>query len=213
MKIERHINYYLDEIIDKDMLGREKIISGNYVNETAVVVGRVTKSDIEVNKEKCLRDNVPIYRRKGGGGAVVFFKGVAIFSYSLKKGNKAVDLMEFLNLCVERIKEGLERVVDIKFAIKGSGDLCIGDKKILGSSIYSSKEYITYYCTLIVKGDISLISKYLGYPSKEPSYRKGRKHEDFVTSISENTLLSDDDKIFKSVITSLETIGIENIEM
>lgn len=213
MKIEVHEDYLFDKVIKNSRENKDILISGNFVKNTAVVIGRVTSSTTDVNVESCLRDSIPIYRRKGGGGAVVLFPGVAVISCTLNKKGNVVDLLEFLNICVEKIKEGLEKALDTPFSIRGSGDLCIGDKKVLGSSIYSSKEYITYYCTLIVKGNLEAISKYLLYPSKEPTYRKGRDHKNFITSIAKHEIGIDEKSLLKSITSSLEEIKLKNIIM
>ena len=211
MKIEKFPPYSLDDFIREKITENEIMIQGEYQTGTAVVLGRVTPHSSDVNVAACIQDDVPILRRKGGGGAVLLFPGVLVLNCTLKKDNKAVDLMEFLEIAVAKIKDGILDYMDLPLSIRGNGDLCIGDKKILGSSIYSTKDYITYYCTLIIRGNINLISKYLLHPSKEPEYRQGRTHEDFITSIEANGNIADDEKLFNSIIRSLGTININDL--
>lgn len=211
MKIEKFPEYKLDQFIKEKMNENEMFIQGEYQTGTAVVLGRVTPHLSDVNEARCMQDAVPILRRKGGGGAVLLFPGVLVLSCSFKKNNSAVDLMGFLEEAVKKIKEGILDYMDVPLAIRGNGDLCIGDKKILGSSIYSTKDYITYYCTLIIRGNLNQISEYLLHPSKEPEYRKGRKHEDFITSIEANVNIADEEKLFTSIIRSLGTININDL--
>lgn len=211
MKIEKFPEYKLDEYIKEKMNEHEIYIQGEYQNRTTVVLGRVTPHSSDVNEARCTQDAVPILRRKGGGGAVLLFPGVFVLSCSFKKDNRAVDLMGFLEESVKKIKEGILNYMDVPLVIRGNGDLCIGDKKILGSSIYSTKDYITYYCTLIIRGNLNQISEYLLHPSKEPEYRKGRKHEDFITSIEANVKIADEEKLFTSIIRSLGTININDL--
>ena len=211
MKIEKFPEYILDEYIKEKMNENEIYIQGEYQNRTVVVLGRVTPHSSDVNEARCIKDAVPILRRKGGGGAVLLFPGVLVLSASFKKDNRAVDLMGFLEESVEKIKEGILNYMEVPLAIRGNGDLCIRDKKILGSSIHSTKDYITYYCTLIIRGNLNQISEYLLHPSKEPEYRKGRKHEDFITSIEANVNIADEEKLFTSIIRSLGTININDL--
>lgn len=42
-----------------------------------------------------------------------------------------------------------------------------------------------YHAVLNIAEEISTISQYLKHPSKEPDYRMGRNHRDFVTSLHE----------------------------
>ena len=65
---------------------------------------------------------------------------------------------------------------------KGISDIAIKDKKILGSAIYRSKDKIFYQAVLNVSENPQLFDKYLKHPKKEPDYRNGRLHSDFVTS-------------------------------
>lgn len=211
MKIEKFPEYKLDQFIKEKMNENEMFIQGEYQTGTAVVLGRVTPHSSDVNEARCMQDAVPILRRKGGGGAVLLFPGVLVLSCSFKKNNSAVDLMGFLEEAVKKVKEGILDYINVPLAIRGNGDLCIGDKKILGSSIYSTKDYITYYCTLIIRGNLNQISEYLLHPSKEPEYRKGRKHEDFITSIEANVNIADEEKLFTSIIRSLGTININDL--
>lgn len=208
MKIERFSPYELDELIKEKITKEKRIVQCIYQNDTAVVLGRVTPHTSDVNLERCLEDNIPVLRRRGGGGAVLLFPGVLVTSCTLKKDDKPVDLLKFLETSAMQVKEGIENYLEIPIDFRGSGDLCIGDKKILGSSIYSTKEYITYYATLILRGDTSLISRYLLHPSKEPEYRKGRPHEDFVTSIEEHKLIDNDKDLNQSILRSLKKINL-----
>lgn len=213
MKIEKFPEYKLDTYIKEKIVENEIFVHGEYQTGTSVVLGRVTPHTSDVNIETCMKDQIPILRRKGGGGAVLLFPGVLILSCSLKKGNRTVDLMDFLEKSVEKVKTGILNYMDVPLAIRGNGDLCIGDKKILGSSIYSTKEYITYYCTLIIRGNLDFISKYLLHPSKEPEYRKGRKHEDFITSIEEHASIPEDDELFSSILKSLGCMNINDFNL
>ncbi len=211
MKIEGFPEYSLDGYIKAELIQKEVYINIEYQNSTAVVLGRVTPHSSDVNLETCINDNIPILRRRGGGGAVLLFPGVIVISCSFKKDHKVVDLMKFLDLSVRKIKEGILNHMNIPLEIRGHGDLCIGDKKILGSSIYSTKEYITYYSTLIIRGNFNLISKYLTHPTKEPDYRKGRSHENFITTLEANKKIENDNELFTSIIMSLETIKLKDI--
>ncbi|MDD2371828.1 MAG: hypothetical protein PHQ32_07510 [Firmicutes bacterium] len=211
MKIEKFPEYILDGYIKEKLIHEDMFINIEYQNNTSVVLGRVTPHTSDVNSENCKTDNISIFRRKGGGGAVLLFPGVTIISCSFKKDHRVVDLMKCLDVAVEKIKEGILNYIQIPLEIRGNGDLCIEDKKILGSSIYSTKEYITYYCTLIIRGNINSISKYLTHPSKEPDYRKGRSHENFITTIEANAKINNDNELFTSIRKSLETIKIKDI--
>jgi lipoate-protein ligase A len=66
---------------------------------------------------------------------------------------------------------------------RGLSDICIGDKKILGSSLYMPRGRAHYQASLLVHCDLNIMFKYLKHPSREPDYRRGRRHEDFLTTL------------------------------
>ena len=66
---------------------------------------------------------------------------------------------------------------------RGVSDICIGTKKILGSSLYFPKGRLLYQASLLVDCDLNLIERYLRYPSREPDYRDGRSHRDFLVTL------------------------------
>jgi len=68
-------------------------------------------------------------------------------------------------------------------AFKGISDIAIRDKKILGSSIYRRKNKVLYHAVLNISESNDKIERYIKHPSREPDYRKGRPHGEFVTSL------------------------------
>jgi hypothetical protein len=91
----------------------------------------------------------------------------------------------WINPIAEAIVRAVERL-GIKGAhVRGLGDVAIGERKILGSSLYANRKVALYQGSLLVDPDLSLIPIYLPHPSKEPDYRRGRNHLDFVTSLAE----------------------------
>jgi len=67
----------------------------------------------------------------------------------------------------------------------GISDIAISGKKILGSAIYRSKDALLYHAVLNLGEPATTFERYLRHPSKEPDYRLGRSHSEFVTSLKE----------------------------
>lgn len=80
----------------------------------------------------------------------------------------------------------LEQAGVQNLAQDGISDISISGKKILGSSIYRNKNALLYHAVLNMAEPAQTFEKYLKHPSREPGYRKGRKHSEFVTSLREN---------------------------
>ena len=69
-------------------------------------------------------------------------------------------------------------------AQKGISDVCLRDKKVLGSSIYRNKDVLLYQAVLNISESVFSLEKYLKHPPREPNYRDKRSHKDFVTSLT-----------------------------
>jgi lipoate-protein ligase A len=68
-----------------------------------------------------------------------------------------------------------------KLAQQGISDLTYEGRKVCGSSLFRSKQYLLFQASLLVEEGLTWIEAYLQHPSKEPAYREGRRHGDFVT--------------------------------
>jgi len=66
---------------------------------------------------------------------------------------------------------------------RGISDITIGNRKILGSAMRNTHGSLIYQAVLNVSEDPRLFETYLRHPRREPDYRTGRSHSDFVTSL------------------------------
>lgn len=150
---------------------------------TAIVLGRGSDAGRAVNWDQLESDPVPVYRRPSGGESVVISSNTLVIGI-VKSGeilrNPSVYFETYNNLIV-RILQGLGVS---KLKKRGFSDICIGEKKILGSSIYRTGDKVFYHAVLNVSEDVGTIEKYLQHPPREPEYRQKRSHSDFVTSLS-----------------------------
>jgi len=46
------------------------------------------------------------------------------------------------------------------------------------------KNYLLFHGTFLINFDLSTINKYLSSPSRQPTYRKNRAHNEFLVSIN-----------------------------
>jgi lipoate-protein ligase A len=136
----------------------------------------------DVDLALCEATGVPVYRRKGGGGAVVLSPGCLIITACYDARRKAF-ATQWINPIAEAIARALESLGLQGARVRGLGDVALGDLKVLGSSLYANRSVALYQGSLLVSSDLSLIPKYLPHPSKEPDYRRGRSHLEFVTSL------------------------------
>jgi lipoate-protein ligase A len=176
-------NFYIDDLVLDRMVQGSKYVCEIYeAHRVEVVLGRSSTIEEDVNMETCADDEVPLSRRRGGGGTVVLSPGTVILSIA-GRSKLQYHLREHMNAVNRIIVDTLEKLGVDSPAIRGISDIALGMKKILGSSLYRRKDLILYQGSLLVNPDLSLIKRYLKQPRKQPAYRKDRSHEDFVTSL------------------------------
>lgn len=146
-----------------------------------VVLSSSNKPDIEVNIEECKKYNVPILRRRGGGGTVVLGEGCLILTFAFYArdmfGNS-----KYFQMINQLWIEALINAGCPKLSQNGISDISYQDKKIGGTSIFRKKHLLVYQGSILVDPNIEFISKLLAHPSREPDYRNGREHNEFLTT-------------------------------
>ncbi len=153
---------------------------------TIVVVGRGNRIDQECFTQKCTEQKVEIKRRYGGGGAVVLHDQCLIISLGLW-------VKDFFqnDLYFEKINDAIiDTFIPINHTFrnlekKGISDIAYKNKKLVGSSMFRSRNYLLFQASILYDNKIALINEYLKHPSKEPDYRKNKTHQEFLTSVKE----------------------------
>jgi lipoate-protein ligase A len=182
-KTKEKINMNLDEdLLEQVRAGKSWMYRSWEPEKTVIVLGRGNKEEQEVYAHRCQEENIPILRRRGGGGTVVLYPGILVVSLVTHVKHQ-YQFKNYFRQINDMIIEALEIVGISGLNQQGHSDICIHEKKILGSSMYRSKEILFYTASLMVSNDLHIIDRYLKHPSKEPEYRRGRSHQDFLTTI------------------------------
>jgi lipoate-protein ligase A len=148
----------------------------------AVVLGRSNRAEREADLDACARDGVPVLRRRGGGGAVVLAPGCLVASFA-RPVPRPLAVGSHLGEAVAVLREAVAAAGGVWLAPAGTGDLCHGDRKLAGSSAFVGRGAFFYQASLLVDADLSLVDRYLRHPSREPAYRRGRPHREFLTTL------------------------------
>ncbi len=151
-------------------------------DKTYIVLGNSNKPDQNIKEDAVKEDNVLVYKRPSGGQTVILTPETLVISVKLVL-EKFSDPQKYFQFINNHIKDGLKDLGITNVNSRGISDIAIGEKKILGSSIYRKKNILFYHSVLNVSEHANTIEKYLKHPAKEPSYRKKRSHAEFVTSL------------------------------
>lgn len=175
---------WIDDIVLKECT--EPLTVKIWVPEKPIVVlGRSNDADREVNVEVCRRDAVDVYKRIGGGGTVLLHSGCLVVSVGcwVREFYHNDRYFRLLNQAIISCIESRE--TELKLSQKGYSDIVLNDRKIAGTSLFRSRNYLLYQASILIDLKIETIEKYLQHPSLEPEYRQGRSHRDFLMGLNE----------------------------
>lgn len=148
----------------------------------AVVAGRGSDLEEEVRLARVRQDRVPVFRRKGGGCSVFLDPGTLIVSTAFSAPGFG-GIQTLFNQCSQWLIRGFETMGLAGIYQDGISDLVVADRKIGGSCFYRTKDLAYYSAAILVTPDLDLMTNYLAHPPREPDYRRGRSHRDFVAGI------------------------------
>jgi lipoate-protein ligase A len=147
----------------------------------AVVMGFSERAEQVADIAACARHGVSLLKRCTGGGTVLQTGGV--LNYSLI--TPAPDRLD--------LKAGFRQGTDVVCAIlsafgiigaqRGTSDVAVEDRKISGNAQARRWRALLVHGTLLVDFDSDLAEKVLLHPLREPEYRRGRSHRDFLVTL------------------------------
>ena len=170
-----------------------------------VVLGRGNQPETALNFENIISDRVKILKRPSGGETVVLSPKMLVVAVkiSIRENEKIKSIFEPVNKII--IQTLLEFGVE-NLSIRGISDICIGNKKILGSSAYRKPDRIFYHAVLNISEDIAVFEKYLKHPVREPEYRVGRSHKEFVTSLFAENNFIDTQQLYDALFQNFKLL-------
>jgi lipoate-protein ligase A len=148
-----------------------------------VVVGYANKVAHEVNDAYCEFSGIPIIRRCTGGGAVLQGPGVLNYSLILRAEGEFHNIPSSNNFILKRHQAVLAAMLKAPVEIQGHTDLAIGGLKFSGNSQRRKKHHLLFHGSILLHLDIELVEKTLTFPSRQPDYRLGRSHSDFLMNL------------------------------
>ena len=149
-----------------------------------LVLGYSQDVEREIHLASAETAGISIYKRKGGGGAVLLTQGVVCVALRFQR-KPGFGIAEYFSAANGMIQTVFKNEWKVDLVPRGISDLAIGDHKALGSSLYLPRDHALYLASILVNAPLSLFDQYLRYPSREPEYRRGRNHGDFLRNLSD----------------------------
>jgi lipoate-protein ligase A len=152
--------------------------------ETIAVIGRSSRVADEINLPACRAAKIPVVRRASGGAAIVAGRGCLMYSVVLRyAGREHLRMLDNLHrhvlgtlrqaLCP--LVAGIEHV--------GTSDLAIAGRKFSGNSVRAKRDHLLYHGTILYDFELPLVGRLLGTPPRQPEYRAGRSHGEFLMNL------------------------------
>lgn len=170
-----------------------------FASPTAVL-GRGSKVAVEVHRERCEQQSIPIVRRCSGGASIV--AGPGCLMYSIVLDMKQRPELRRLDAAHQFVMQSLQSSINLELPgvfMQGTCDLTWNDRKFSGNSLRVARDHLLYHGTLLYAADLQQISQCLGTPPRQPQYRQGRDHANFITNIPLDQRL-----LVKAVIRAFE---------
>lgn len=152
----------------------------------AVVLGVSRDPAVEVDRDECARRGAAVLRRASGGGTVVVGAGTLQYAFAIPHGAESPppSIDDVKRSCNARVAAALAAA-----GVRGplehdvSGDLVLRGRKVGGVALRRHRHATLLHGTLLVQADLDAVAAVLRHPAKEPAWRRGRGHLDFVANL------------------------------
>lgn len=151
-------------------------------NPTAVL-GCGDKPEKALNLDECERRGIGWVKRVTGGGTVLQTGGVLNYSYTAPDYGR-MDMKHLFGQGAELVVKTLAGF-GISAQQRGISDVAVDDLKISGNAQARKWKAVLLHGTLLVEIDRELMGAVLKHPGKEPDYRNGRAHGEFVVTLND----------------------------
>ncbi|QDU80932.1 putative lipoate-protein ligase A [Polystyrenella longa] len=150
----------------------------------AVIVGRGNKLGLNVDYDACRKEQVPVIRRMSGGGTVLLGPGCLVFSL-LIPFTEHPGIKESIEFILNRIGQSLQLrlLEEDRIELAGISDLTVGGLKFSGNSQRWIKNNCLHHGTILYGFPLEQAARLLTKPEREPEYRSGRTHLEFMTNL------------------------------
>lgn len=149
-----------------------------------VVLGRSSRVADEVNQTCTAEMSIPVFRRVSGGATVV--AGPGCMFYALVLSLEQRPQLRMLDIAHQFVMGSLQSALQSlmpQLEFDGTCDLVVSGRKVSGNSVRLVRDWMLYHGTLLLDMDLTLADRLLKHPPREPEYRGGRSHADFLANL------------------------------
>lgn len=188
-----------------------------WIPQTPVLVlGNSQSPDIELNIANVLRDGIPVYQRKGGGGAVLLAPGCVCLAVRFPKRSDW-GIHDYFAAGNGMLAHAVAECAGLRAVSRGISDLAVstgnGERKISGSSLYMPRHGVLYLASLLVSARVDAWDRYLKHPSREPDYRAGRGHHAFVVNVADAAATDDRTRVTTEAVREALSKVVERYDI
>lgn len=169
--------------LDEELLRKgEGVLRTWETARECVVLGHAGEPERDVHLAACRRSGIPVLRRCSGGGAVLLGPGCLNYSLVLPLEWKPRwrDVRYSLLWAMSRMLQALA-VPELRR--EGQCDLALNRRKVSGNAQRRTHHAILHHGTLLYNFDGMRPERFLKPPLREPHYRAGRTHRDFLGNL------------------------------
>jgi lipoate-protein ligase A len=150
-----------------------------------VVVGRSVVPAEEVDLDYCLDASIAVVQRPSGGRSVLIGPGTVQYTFALPY-SFAAELHTIGGtklFCNRTLRAASQELAVLEH--DDSGDLVRDGRKVAGVALKRTRDAVLLHGTMLVNADLTLIERALRHPKREPTYRRGRPHRDFLANLGD----------------------------
>jgi lipoate-protein ligase A len=149
----------------------------------AVVLGSGGRLADDVDEAACRADGVPVLRRSSGGGTVLLGPGCLLYSLVLRydRAPQLSAIRESYAYVLTRVARAL--LGEDAAELAGVSDLATAGRKFSGNAQQRKRDHLLHHGTLLYAFDLARVGRYLLPPPRQPEYRTGRSHADFLRNL------------------------------
>jgi len=166
--------------MEKNLLDKEtrSFLLINLGPPKAIVMGSSQKEEEVIHLEKASK--IPIIRRFSAGGCVMLDKDTIMVTFIMNKKEVGIDL--FPLSIMKWTEKFYQNCLSIPSFSLVDNDYAIENKKVGGNAQYIKKDRFLHHSSFLWDYNKEHMDV-LKHPPKEPCYRKGRPHHEFLTTL------------------------------